>query len=144
MQHWCSFFKKFDKAVNKFVNTRYMHVFPNIPNKIQVEDDDNDLSIEKKVHKSSELERKEAYDKASPENKQSKDKQDIFLDNNSKDVEEIITAITPETLTQEQMKLLEIHDRTNHCVPIKEIQVMASIGIFGSRITSCQPPVCAP
>ena len=50
--------------------------------------------------------------------------------------------MTPETLTQEQMKLLEIHDRTNHCLPIKEIQVMASMGIFNSRFASCQPPVC--
>ena len=41
------------------------------------------------------------------------------------------------------MKLLEIHDRTNHCVSIKEIQVMASMGIFDSKLASCQPPVCA-
>ena len=41
------------------------------------------------------------------------------------------------------MKLLEIHDRTNHWVPIKEIQVMASMGIFNYKLESCQPPVCA-
>ena len=40
-----SFFKKFDKAVNTFVNARDMHAFPTIQNKIQVGDDDNDLSI---------------------------------------------------------------------------------------------------
>ena len=51
--------------------------------------------------------------------------------------------MTPGYLTQEQMKLLEIQDRTNHCVPIKEIQVMASMGIFDSKLPSCQPPVCA-
>ena len=96
-----------------------MHAFPTIQNKIQVKDDDNDLSIDKKFEKSSEAERKEAYEKASLEHEQSKDKQDIFLDDNPKDVDEIIKAITPETLTQDQMKLLEIHNRTNHCVPIK-------------------------
>ena len=88
--------------------------------KIQVEDDDNDLSIGKKIDKSSESERKEAYEKASLEHEQLKDKKDIFLDDNPKDVDEIIKAITPETLTQDQMKLLEIHDRTNQCVPIKK------------------------
>ena len=55
------FFKRFDKAVNTFVNARYMHAFPTIRNKLQVKDDDNDLSIEKKFDKSSESERKEAY-----------------------------------------------------------------------------------
>ena len=43
-----SFFKNFDKAVNIFFNTRYMHAFPTIRNKIQVKDDNNDLSIGKK------------------------------------------------------------------------------------------------
>ena len=47
-----SFFKKFDKAVNTFVNARYIHAFPNIQNKIHVEDNDNDLSIRKKFDKS--------------------------------------------------------------------------------------------
>ena len=51
--------------------------------------------------------------------------------------------MTPETLTKEQTKPLEIHDRTNHCVPIKEIQVMATMGIFDSKLASCQPPVFA-
>ena len=50
--------------------------------------------------------------------------------------------MTPETLTQELTKLLDIHDRTNHCVPIKEIQVMATMGIFDSKLASCQPQVC--
>ena len=63
MQHWFYFFKRFDKAVNKFVNAKDMHAFPTIRNKIQVEDDDNDLSIGKKFDKSSESERKEAYEK---------------------------------------------------------------------------------
>ena len=63
-----SFSKKFDKAVNTFVNARDMHVFPKIRNKIQVEDDDNDLSIGKNFDKSSESVRKEAYEKASLEN----------------------------------------------------------------------------
>ena len=80
-----------------------------------------------------ESERKEAYEKASLEHKQSKDKQDILLENNLKDVDEIIKAMTPKTLTQEQMELLEIHDRTNHFMPIKEIQVMATMGIFDSK-----------
>ena len=48
-----SFFKKFDKAVNTFFNARDMHAFTTIRNKIQVEDDDNDLSIRKKFDKSS-------------------------------------------------------------------------------------------
>ena len=38
-----SFFGNFDKSVNTFVNARDMHAFPTIRNKIQVEDDDNDL-----------------------------------------------------------------------------------------------------
>ena len=138
-----SFFKKFDKAVNKFVNARDMHAFPTIRNKIQAEDDDNDLYIGKKFDKSSESEIKEAYEKASLEHEQSKYNQDIFLEDNPKDVDEIINAMTPETLTQDHTKLLEIHNRTNHCVPIKEIQVMASMGIFDSKLVSCQPPVCA-
>ena len=57
-------------------------------------------------------------------------------------MDEIIKAVTPKTLTQEQMKLLEIHERTNHCVPIKEILMMETMGIFDSKLVSCQPPVC--
>ena len=83
------------------------------------------------------------YEKASLEDEKSKDKQDIFLDNNPKDVDEIIKEMTLETLTQDQMKLLEIHNRTNHCSPIKEIKVTASMGIFDSKPASCQPPVFA-
>ena len=138
-----SFFKKFDKAVNTFVTSRDMHDFPTIRNKIQVKDDDNDLSIRKKFDKSLESERKEEYERASLKHEQSKDKQDIFLDYNPKDVDEIIKEMTPETLTQDHMKLLEIHDRTNLYVPIKEIQFMASMGIFDPKLASCQPPVCA-
>ena len=114
-----SFFKKFDKAVNTFVNAREIHVFTTIWNTIQVEDKDNDLSIGKKFNKSSESEIKEAYEKASLNNEESKDKQDILLDNSLKDADDIIKAMTTENRTQEQMKLLEIHDRKNHCVPIK-------------------------
>ena len=76
--------------------------------KIQVEDDDNDLSIGKKLDKSLELEIKKAHEKASMEHKKSKDKQDIFLDDNPKDMDEIIKAMTTETLTQDQMKLLTV------------------------------------
>ena len=50
--------------------------------------------------------------------------------------------MTPKNLTQEQTKLLDIHDKKNHCVPIKEIEVMAKMGIFDSRLASCQPPEC--
>ena len=74
-----SFFDKFDKAVNTFFNARDMHDFPTNRNKIQAEDDDNDLSIGKKFDKSSESERKGAYDKASLEHEQSKYKQYMFL-----------------------------------------------------------------
>ena len=56
-----------------------MHDFPTNRSKLQAEDDDNDLSIGKKFDKSSESERKEAYDKASLEHEQSKYKQDMFL-----------------------------------------------------------------
>ena len=137
------FFKKFDKAVNTFFNDREMHAFPTIQNKIQVEDDDNDPFIGKQFNSVSEAVRKEAYEKASLEHEQSKDKQDIFLDkNDKKDADEIIKAMTPESVTQEQTKLLEIHDKTNHCVPIKEIQVMATMGIFDSKLAFFQPPVC--
>ena len=52
------FFKNFDKAANTFVNDRDMHAFPTIRNKIQVEDEDNYLSIGKKFDKSSESEKK--------------------------------------------------------------------------------------
>ena len=74
--------------------------------KNQVKDDENDLSIGKNFDKYSEAERKEAYDKSSLDHEKSKDKQDIFFDNKPKDADEIIKAMTPETLTQEQMKLL--------------------------------------
>ena len=67
------------------------------------------------------MERKEAYEKASPEHEQSKDKQDILLEKNPKDADEINRAMTPENLTQDHMKRLDIHDRTNLYVPIKEI-----------------------
>ena len=73
-----SFFNKFDKAVNTFVNARDMHAFRTIRNKIQVEDDDNDLFIRKKFDSFSEAVRKEAHEKASLEHEQSKYKQDIF------------------------------------------------------------------
>ena len=63
--------------------------------KIQVEDDDKDLSIGKKFDRSSESERKEVYEKASLEHKKSKDKQDIFLYNNPKDADETIKSMTP-------------------------------------------------
>ena len=53
-----SFFKRFDKAVNTFFHAKDTHDFPTIWNKIQVEDDENDLSIVKKFGKSLELERK--------------------------------------------------------------------------------------
>ena len=66
------FFKKFDKEVNKFVNARDTHAFPTIRNKIQVKDDNNDLSIWRKFEKSSELEIKEENEKASLEHEQSK------------------------------------------------------------------------
>ena len=102
-----SFFKKFDKAVNTFVNAREMHAFPTIQNKIQVEDDDDDPFIGKQFNSVSEAVRKEAYEKASLEHEQSKDKQDIFLDkNDKKDADEIIKAMTSETLNQEQTKRL--------------------------------------
>ena len=115
-----SFFKKFDKVVNTFFNVRDMHAFPTIWNKIQVKDDDNDLFIGKKFDSFSEVVRKEAYEKASLEHEQSKDKQDILLDkNDKKNADKIIKAMTPKKLTQEQTELLEIHNKTNHCVPIK-------------------------
>ena len=46
------------------------HDFPTIQNKIQVKDDDNDLSIWKKFDKSSESERKGSYEKVSLEQEQ--------------------------------------------------------------------------
>ena len=97
-----------------------MHAFPTIRNKIQVKDDENDLFIGKKSASFSEAVREEAYEKASLEHDQSKDKKDIFIGkNDKKDADEVIKDITPKTLTQEQTKLIEIHDRINHCVPIK-------------------------
>ena len=112
--------------------------------KIQVEDDDNDPFIGKQFDRVLEVVRNEAYEKASLEHDKSKDRQDIFLDkNDKKDADKIIKAMTPKTLTQNQTKLLEIHDKTNHCVTIKEIQVMATMGIFDSKLAFCQPPVCA-
>ena len=98
-----SLFKKFEKAVKTFVNARDMHAFPTIRNKTQVEDDDNDPFIGKQFDSVSEAVGKEAYEKASLEHEQSKYKQDIFLDNNPKDIDEIIKAMTPETLTQESL-----------------------------------------
>ena len=74
-----SFFKKFNKSVNTFVNAIDMHAFLTIRNKIQVEDEDNDLFIGKKFDSILEAVRKEEYEKASLEHEQSKDKQDIFL-----------------------------------------------------------------
>ena len=67
-----SLFNKFDKAVNTFVNARDMQDFPTIRNKIQIKDDEHDSSIGKKFDKSSEVERKEAYEKASLEHDKSK------------------------------------------------------------------------
>ena len=120
MQHWFSFFKKFDKEVNTFVNAREMHAFPTIRNKIQVKDDDNGPFLGKQFESVLEAVRKEAYEKASLEHKQSKDKQDIFLyKNDKKDADEIIKAMNPKNLTQEQTKLLEIYDNKNNCVSIK-------------------------
>ena len=61
-----------------------MHAFPTIRNKIQVEDDDNYPFIGKQFDRVLEAVKKEAYEKSSLEHKQSKDKQDIFLDKNDK------------------------------------------------------------
>ena len=69
-----SLFNKFNKAVNTFFNASYMHAFLTIRNKIQVEDDDNDLFIGKNFDNFLEAIRKVAYEKASLENEQSKDK----------------------------------------------------------------------
>ena len=135
--------KKFEKLVHTFVNARNMYAFPTIREKNQVKDDDIDLSIINKVDKSLELERKDAYTKAPLEHREKKDKQDIFLDNKPKNVDEIINTMTPKTLTQDKMKLLENNDKKNHRLPIKEKQVMASMGILDSKIASCQPPVFA-
>ena len=130
-----SFFRKFDKVVNTFVNVRDMHAFPTIRKQIQVKDDNNDLFIGKKFDSISEAARKEAYEKASLEHEQSQDKQDIFIDkNDKKDTDEIIKAMTPKTLTQEQTKLLEIYDKTNHCLPIKEIQVTCILPTTSLRV----------
>ena len=74
------FFKNLDKAFNTFVNARYMHAFSTNRNKIQVEDDDNDLFIGKNFDSFLEAVRKEAHEKASLMHEQSKDKQDIFLE----------------------------------------------------------------
>ena len=144
MQHWFFFLQNVLQSGQHIFNARDMHGFPTIRNKIQVEDDDNDIFIRKKFDSISEAVQKEAYEKASLEHEQSKDKQDIFIDrNDKKDMDEIIKAMTPENLTQEHTTLLEIHDKTNHCVTIKEIQVMDTMGIFDSKLASCQPPVCA-
>ena len=59
------------------------------------------LSIGKKFEKYSKSERKEAHKKALLEHEQSKDKQGMVFENILKDVDDIIKAMTPETLTQE-------------------------------------------
>ena len=59
-----SFFKKFDKEVNTFVNAREIHAFPNIRNKVQVKDDHNDPLIWKHHDSVLEAVRKEEYEKA--------------------------------------------------------------------------------
>ena len=64
MKHGFSFFKKFDKEVNTFFNARDMHAFPAIQNKIQVEDDNNDIFIGNKFDSVLESVRKEANDMA--------------------------------------------------------------------------------
>ena len=75
-----SFFKKFEKVVNTFGNSRDMHAFPTIQNKIQVKDDNNDLFIGNIFESFLGSARKEAYEKASLEHEQSKDNKDIFLE----------------------------------------------------------------
>ena len=99
-----SSFNKFDKAVNTFVNSRDINAFPTIQNKIQVENYNNDLSIGKKFDKSSESEIKEAYEKASLDHEESKNKQGIFLENNPKDVNKIIKAMTTGCLSTNKPK----------------------------------------
>ena len=144
MQHLFFFLQEVRQIGQNICKRQGCACFTNHSKKIQVEDDNNDILIGNKFDSFSEAVRKEAYEKASLEHKKSKDKQYIFLDKNyEKDADEIIKAMTPKTLTQEQTKLLEIHNRTNQCVPIKEIQVMATMGIFDSKLASCQPPVCA-
>ena len=138
-----SFFKKFDKAVNTFVNARDMHAFPIIRKKSRSKMTTRIYSSERSSTNPRNRKEKEACEKASLEHEESKDKPDVFLDNNPKYVDYIIKAMTPETITQEKIKLLEIHYRKNHFVPIKEIKVMASMGIFDSKLASCQPLVSA-
>ena len=80
-----------------------MHALPTIRKKNQVKDDENDPFIGKQFVSVLEAVRKEAYEKASLEQEQSKDNQDVFLDkNDKKDADEIIKAMKTETQTQDQ------------------------------------------
>ena len=45
-------------------------------------------------------------------------------------------------LSKDQMELLNIHNRFNHQLPIKEIQILAEVGYFPKRLALCRYPQC--
>ena len=46
------------------------------------------------------------------------------------------------TLSKDQQKLLDIHEKTNHCISIKELQLMSKEGRLPNRLSTCNPPLC--
>lgn len=46
------------------------------------------------------------------------------------------------TLSKDQQELLDIHEKTNHCISIKELQLMAKEGKLPNRLSTCNPPLC--
>ena len=46
------------------------------------------------------------------------------------------------TLLKDQQELLDIHEKANHCISIKELQLMAKEGNLPNRLSTCNPPLC--
>ena len=70
MQHWFLLFQEVLQSGQHICQRQGNAFFSKHLKKIQVKNDNNDLSIGKKFDKSSESERKEAYEKASLEHEQ--------------------------------------------------------------------------
>ena len=57
--------------------------------------------------------------------------------------QEVRHICTKDTLTKDQIELLQIHERFNHVISIADIQLLAAAGHFPKRLSTCTRPACA-
>ena len=57
--------------------------------------------------------------------------------------EQLNEIFSQKTLTSDQEELLALHEKTNHCVSMQDIQTMAIKGHLPQRLALCPRPVCS-